>query len=82
MPRPQTCSRCGEEVRYGTREGVTGWLHRGEVDHLPIFGQIFTPEMAAEASSVASPCRPSTRSRRSRCRAIRSRSMTFRRALG
>lgn len=48
MPRPETCSRCGQEVRYGTRAGVTGWLHRGKVDHLPIFGQVFTPEMAAE----------------------------------
>lgn len=47
-PKAETCSRCGQEVRYGTRHGVTGWLHREDVDHIAILGQIFTPEMAAE----------------------------------
>lgn len=40
----QTCSRCGQEVRYGQRGLVTGWLHREDVDHQPIFGHIWTPE--------------------------------------
>ena len=44
MTRPQTCSRCGEEVRYGQRGGVTGWLHREDKDHLPGFGRLWTPQ--------------------------------------
>jgi len=44
----QTCSRCGEEVRYGTRRLTTGWLHRGNPDHAAILGHIMTPEEAAE----------------------------------
>lgn len=44
MTTPQTCSRCGEEVRYGKREGITGWLHREGVDHLPLFGALWTAE--------------------------------------
>jgi hypothetical protein len=43
------CARCCEEVRYGARGGVTGWLHRDAVDHHAILGQPFTAEMAAEA---------------------------------
>lgn len=38
MTRPQTCSKCGQEVRYGRRDGITGWLHRESTDHLPLFG--------------------------------------------
>jgi hypothetical protein len=45
---PQTCSRCGQEVRYGKRGGITGWLHREDVDHMPIFGgPLWTPELQA-----------------------------------
>lgn len=47
MSRPQTCSRCGEEVRYGTRGGVTGYLHREDKDHLPGFGRLWTAEDSA-----------------------------------
>jgi hypothetical protein len=45
MPKPETCSRCGQEVRYGRRGDFTGWLHREEVDHVAVFGRIMTPEM-------------------------------------
>lgn len=34
----QTCTRCGSEVRYGTRAGRTGWHHREPVDHNARFG--------------------------------------------
>lgn len=44
MSRPQTCSRCGQEVRYGKRGGTTGYLHREDVDHMPAFGKLWTPE--------------------------------------
>lgn len=48
MTRPQTCAKCGQEVRYGKREGITGWLHREETDHLPLFGgPLHTPERQA-----------------------------------
>lgn len=46
--RSETCSRCGEEVRYGKRGTLRGWLHREEVDHAPILGTIVTPEQIAE----------------------------------
>lgn len=42
------CSRCGEEVRFGTRGLTTGWLHRGNPGHAAILGHIQTPEEAAE----------------------------------
>lgn len=47
--RSETCSRCGEEVRYGRRDGsMTGWLHRDpNVDHFPVFGEAWTPELQA-----------------------------------
>lgn len=42
----ETCSRCGEEVRYGVRDGVKGWLHRDPgVDHAAAFGVLWTPEL-------------------------------------
>jgi len=32
-------------VRYGKRGDITGWLHRDpDVDHLPLFGELWTPE--------------------------------------
>lgn len=37
MPRPETCQTCGEEVRYGYREGW-GWFHREMAAHNPLFG--------------------------------------------
>ena len=54
MTAPQTCARCGQEVRYGVRAGIKGWLHREDVDHLPLFGQLWTAEDQArvEASLV------------------------------
>lgn len=42
------CSRCDEEVRFGTRGLTTGWLHRVDGDHAAILGHIQTPEEAAE----------------------------------
>ena len=45
--RSETCSRCGEEVRYGVRGGLTGWLHREDVDHAPVFGHIASAEEKA-----------------------------------
>jgi hypothetical protein len=39
---PDTCSRCGEEVRLGWRNGVKGWLHREDVDHHTLLGHIHT----------------------------------------
>jgi len=43
----EICSRCGEEVRYGTRGDVTGYLHREDKDHLPGFGRLWTAEDSA-----------------------------------
>lgn len=48
MSASETCSRCGEEVRWGWRHGREAYWHREDVDHHPIFGQSFTPEMAEE----------------------------------
>lgn len=47
MTRPQTCSKCGQEVRYGQRGDVKGWLHRDpDADHMPLFGgPLWTPEL-------------------------------------
>lgn len=42
--RSETCSRCGEEVRYGVRGTTTGWLHREDGDHVAILGRIATTE--------------------------------------
>lgn len=46
--RSETCSRCSQEVRFGTRGTTTGWLHREDVDHIAILGRIATPEDLAE----------------------------------
>ncbi len=48
LARSETCARCGDEVRYGRRGDVTGWLHRDEVDHAPVFGVLWTAEQAEE----------------------------------
>lgn len=48
MPKPETCGRCGEEIRHGVREGATGWWHRLSVDHMPILGEPLTPEYLTE----------------------------------
>lgn len=46
MRKPEYCSRCGEEVRYGVRGDLKGWLHRDpEVDHMALFGVLWTPEL-------------------------------------
>lgn len=57
---PQTCSKCGQEVRYGKRDGITGWLHREAVDHMPMFGRLWTPEDSArqDAELDRLRCRP------------------------
>lgn len=48
---PLTCSRCGEEVRYGARGNVLGWLHREEKDHAVILGFIASDEEKARWES-------------------------------
>lgn len=48
MAASETCSVCGEEVRWGWRHGREAYWHRSDVDHAPIFGQQVTPEMFAE----------------------------------
>lgn len=50
MARAETCSRCGEEIRFGIREPISTprWLHREEVDHTVLHGQPYTLEMQAE----------------------------------
>lgn len=37
-PHRSVCSRCGEEVRFGFREGMKGWHHREAVDHVARHG--------------------------------------------
>lgn len=41
---------CGQEIRFGWREGPNreDWWHRENVDHNAKLGQLVTPEMAAE----------------------------------
>lgn len=46
--KSETCSRCGEEIRFGTRGNTTGWLHRGTVDHAAILGRIMTADDVAD----------------------------------
>lgn len=45
----ETCSTCGEEIRFGIRNPTpqwpgARWLHRTEVDHQPTHGRVLTPE--------------------------------------
>ena len=46
---PTVCSRCGEEIRIGWRDGQRGWWHREPVDHFAALGHIITREEKAEA---------------------------------
>jgi len=48
MASSETCSRCGQEVRWGWRDGREGYWHREAVDHVPIFGHIQTEDERAE----------------------------------
>lgn len=48
MAASENCGRCGEEVRYGARGLILGYLHREDVDHAPIFGTPWTPEFEAQ----------------------------------
>lgn len=45
-----TFADCGQEVRYGWREGPNreDWWHREDVDHPAKLGQLVTPEMLEE----------------------------------
>lgn len=43
----ETCGRCGEEIRFGTRDGVTKFWHRGPVDHEAAHGRPWTEEDSA-----------------------------------
>lgn len=38
------CGRCAEEVRYGVRDGKTGWWHQERMDHIAILGTPLLPE--------------------------------------
>lgn len=38
LPRPEVCTLCDQEVRYGVRHGKQGWWHREDVDHYARFG--------------------------------------------
>lgn len=53
MAASETCSRCGEEVRWGTRGSITGYLHRLDADHVPIFGTPWSPELVAALEEQA-----------------------------
>lgn len=44
MASRETCSRCGEEVRWGWRHGRQSYWHREDVDHEPVFGYIMSDE--------------------------------------
>jgi hypothetical protein len=37
-PWRTACARCGEEVRFGVRDGVKTWHHREDVGHTAILG--------------------------------------------
>lgn len=41
------CSACGEEIRLGWRDGVKGFWHRENVDHIPVHGHRSYPERGA-----------------------------------
>lgn len=41
--KPSLCARCGEEVRFGHRDGREGWWHRLRMDHLAVLGTPATP---------------------------------------
>lgn len=42
------CSRCGQEIRFGTRDGVKAWHHREQVDHVPRHGHAVPPRERRE----------------------------------
>ena len=47
------CSRCGEEVRWGTRDGVLAYHHREAHEHAPVFGHLLSTEQFEEAVATA-----------------------------
>lgn len=51
----EQCSVCGEEIRYGTRDGFTGYLHRTVVDHQPKHGHLSYPPKESTQAEVAEP---------------------------
>lgn len=59
MAQSETCARCGQEVRWGTRDGVLKYHHRERVDHEPAFGNIHAravlPEAEVETEKVIPP---------------------------
>lgn len=48
MATSETCSVCGQEVRYGYWQDRKAYFHREPADHEPIFGRRFTAEEQAE----------------------------------
>jgi hypothetical protein len=43
MAKSETCAVCGQEVRWGWRDGVLAYWHRETVDHTPKFGRLMQP---------------------------------------
>jgi len=63
----ETCSVCGQEVRWGTRAGRTMYHHREVVDHLPVFGNMTSPPVRIQVEDeeadqgvpeIEIPCHP------------------------
>lgn len=56
------CADCGQEVRFGWRDRVSGWWHREETDHL---GRPVVPHPAPYATPIYPepevPCHPITK---------------------
>jgi len=64
MTRPQTCGRCGLEVRFGVRpsplrnpadDSKPYWMHRDpadDADHTVIFGEPWTPELQEQIDAA------------------------------
>lgn len=48
--KPEVCTHddCGQEVRWGYRDGRQAWWHRDDVGHEPIFGRRMTAADKAE----------------------------------
>lgn len=78
MSRPETCGRCGQEVRFGVRPSparppadrdASYWMHRDvadDLDHEVAFGKTWTPELQAtlDASLAAMAARGSADTRK------------------
>lgn len=64
MPKPETCGRCGAEVRFGVRpsparppadQGSPYWMHRDiatDLEHTVILGTPWTPELQVKLDAA------------------------------